>query len=406
MARFRYTAADSDGQPIAGYVEAASLEAAREQLESKNLHLTEVAAVDDAADDETGAIASQRTQSEATSQAGQLMAAGIPLSAGLRALAEETETPALKRVLFRMAGRIEAGEELTSVFSGESLEMPPYLKGLIHAGTQMGDLAGGIEHYVQFTRLRARLRGRVRMALAYPVTMLSIGLLVMFGIMYLIMPQFRSIFDDFGVELPVITISVFEMSTFIITAIDWWPIVLLCVVSIPIGFHYLIRNVIGPPAWRRLLYLIPLFGPTLRYGSLAEYCHLLAILIDHDVPLPKALRLAGEGVSDWNLREGSFALSRQVEAGNRPDHQQAVPHFPREVLNLLSWNLGDTRSPEYSPGDVLRGAGEVYSAHAEVHSRTITAAMEPVAILMVAVMVSLFVIALFMPLVKLLNDLS
>jgi len=342
------------------------------------------------------------------SQAGQLMAAGMPLSAALRALAEETENRHLSSVLSKMADRLDAGDEIDKVFSEDSPQIPAYLKGLVHAGTQMGDLAGGIEHYVQFGRLRARIQNRIRVSLAYPLALLSISLLVMFAALFLVLPQFKSIFDGFGVELPGVTAMMLNLSTWTVLAVENWPVTIVLAVLLPVGAWHFVKNLFGPPAWRRFLYLIPLVGPTMRYGALAEYCHLLAILIDHGLPLPEALELAGEGVSDWNLREGSYVLSKQVDTGNRPGQGDAVPQFPRDILNVMSWDTSRAGSGQSagSPGDALRGAGEIYSAHAEVHSRTITAAMEPAAIFLVACLASLLVISMFMPMVKLLNDLS
>lgn len=398
MARFRYTAADADGKSVSGFVESDSIEQAREQLESQGLSPVEVTQVSKTPDP---------VQAEAASQAGQLMAAGIPLSAGLRALAEETDDRSLARVLLKMADRLDAGDDINAVFSGESLQIPTYLKGLVHAGTQMGDLAGGIEHYVQFGRLRARIRNRIRVSLAYPLALLSISLLVMFAALFLVLPQFKSIFDGFGVELPGITSMMLNLSTMTVLAVENWPITIVLGAMLPVGAWYCVKNLFGPPAWRRFLYLIPLVGPTMRYGALAEYCHLLAILIDHGLPLPEALELAGEGVSDWNLREGSYVLSKQVETGNRPGHGDAVSQFPRDILNVMSWDTSGAGGQSVeSPGDALRGAGEIYSAHAEVHSCTITAAMEPAAIFLVACLASLLVISLFLPMIKLLNDLS
>ena len=408
MTRFRYTAADPDGQTVSGFVESDSAEQARAELEARGLRPIEIesAGKDEVAPAaETSVAASSASRIEAVSRAGQLIAAGVPLSAGLRALAEDTGDRSICRVLTQMADRLEAGDDLKEVFSGESIQLPAYLKGLVHAGTQMGDLAGGINHYVQFSRLRATIQSRIRVSLAYPLTLFLIAVVIAGGLLYFLMPQFRVIFDDFGVQLPGLTEAILDLSSFTIAAVQVWPVSLAVLLGLPLVLRAITRNVIGPAAWRRLLYCVPLFGPTLRYGALAEYCHLLAILIDHRIPLPEALKLAGDGVSDWNLREGSYLLSQKAAAGNGPTQGELVPHFPRDILNVMSWDVSDRRDGQ-SPGDIVRGAGEIYVAHAEVHSRTITAALEPVAILMVACMVSLFVVSMFLPLVKLLNDLS
>jgi type II secretory pathway component PulF len=404
MARFQYTATDSDGKSVTGFVESGSPEQALKELVTRGLEAIEI---EPASDEEKSPVvaSSSAAQTEAISQAGQLIAAGVPLSAGLRALAEESGNRPICRVLSQMADRLEAGDDLKEVFSDDSVRLPAYLKGLVHAGTQMGDLAGGIEHYVQFSRLRSTIQSRVRVSLAYPLTLFLIGAVIAVALLYFLMPQFRVIFDDFGVELPDLTMVMLDLSSFTVAAVEVWPVTIAVAFALPFIIRAIVRNVIGPAAWRRTLYCVPLFGPTLRYGALAEYCHLLAILIDHHIPLPEALKLAGDGVSDWNLREGSYLLSQKAEAGDTPGQGQDVPHFPRDVLNLMSWGLSGN-SDGQSPGDVVRGAGEIYVAHAEVHSRTITAAIEPVAILMVALMVAMFVVSMFLPLMKLLNDLS
>jgi type II secretory pathway component PulF len=404
MARFQYTAADHDGQTVSGVIESDSVELAREELEAQGLSPIQV---EPESEKEVASVPTESlaAQTEAVARAGQLIAAGVPLSAGLRALAEDTGNRSICRVLSQMADRLEAGEDLKDVFSGDSLQLPAYLKGLVHAGTQMGDLAGGINHYVQFSRLRATIQNRIRVSLAYPLTLFLIAVVIAGGLLYFILPQFRAIFEDFGVELPGLTMAMLELSSVVVAAVQVWPVTIVVVFALPLVVRAIARNIIGPAAWRRLLYCVPLFGPTLRYGALAEYCHLLAILIDHHIPLPEALKLAGDGVSDWNLREGSHLLSQRAEAGDAPGQGGFIPHFPRDILNVMSWDVSDRRDGQ-SPGDIVRGAGEIYVAHAEVHSRTITAALEPVAILMVACIMSMFVISMFLPLVKLLNDLS
>lgn len=400
MARFRYTATDADGQTVSGFVESDSAEQAREDLEARGLSPIDVEP-DSAPDAKSGSAA----QAEAVSQAGQLIAAGVPLSAGLRALAEETRSKELRRVLSHMADRLEAGDDLNEVFSSESIRLPAYLKGLIHAGTRMGDLASGVDHYVQFSQLRTRLHNRIRISLAYPLLLFAIGVLIMSATLYFVLPQFKITFDGFGTQLPRVTIAMLDLSSLVVVAVRYWPVTVATICVLPFIVRSLLQLMAGPAVWRRALYLVPLFGPTLRYAALAEYCHLLAILIDHRLPLPEAFKLAGDGISDWNLREGSYALSGHVEAGKSPAQTETGLHFPRDILAVLSWDRGETVDGQ-RPGDALRGAGEIYAAHAEVHSRTITAILEPAAIFMVACLVSLIVVAMFMPMVKLLNDLS
>ena len=147
--------------------------------------------------------------------------------------------------------------------------------------------------------------------LAYPVlTAVSTGFLFMAISAYLV-PQFESIFEDFGVPLPGITILVINLHTF--TNIIAVPLLILCASQVVL---WLSGAVVLKPARRRsLLGQLPLVGKVWRFTSLAECCHLLALLIESRLPLADALRLAGEGVQDSRVQSACQGMAAEIDNG-------------------------------------------------------------------------------------------
>jgi len=419
MALFQYTASDADGKSVSGSVTADSPAAARQKLERQGLGDVQLADGEVAAELPDGDLAeagmgrdsSSRPDSgtaggaEAISTTVQLIEAGIPLAAGLQAFSEEVRSNSLRISLQEMARRLDGGEGLESVLDSPSLRLPVSLRGLVAAGTRAGNPADFMTHFLRFARLQSRLRDCLRLSLAYPAVLLLVGVLIMWSMLYFVVPQMRVIFEDFELELPILTDCVLEISRLTVIAAGWWPVATVVLTAVILILPAGLRRLNSLVLWRRFVYGLPLLGSTVRYGVLAEYCHLLAILIDYQIPLPEALKLAGDGTADCCLREGSYELSLQVERGEPLLPGQTPGVIPTSILNVISWSDRQSRQGD-STGGALRSAGDMYIAHTEVQSRVLTALLEPVSVLLIAGMVGGLVIALFEPMVALLNQLS
>jgi type II secretory pathway component PulF len=162
------------------------------------------------------------------------------------------------------------------------------------------------------------------------------------------------------------------------------------------------RSVLGGPRMRRLLCSIPLFGGVLRNSALMEYCHLLAVLIESRMPLPEALRYAGGGVHDADLADASKRLADDV-AGGQPFAwtAAAMPQFPAMFSQFVKWGERHHSYPE-----ALHAAGDIFEGRARVQASLLTWLIEPFVIIGVGLCVAVIVLAMFMPLIKLLNDLT
>ena len=408
MPTFRYTATNYDGSPADGVIDAADAASARAALLERGLTVDVLAPAEplrDASSEQLDCrqpLFSAAGQVDVLGQLGSVMKAGLPLSVGLRTLAEETRSKRLKSAFATMGTQLDEGRPLDDVVTEFSTAMPGWLLQMIRSGTESGTLARSVAHYVHFTRLKNQLRRRVVAALTYPAILIGLLLVISIALFGYLMPQFKAIFEGFGVELPALTIALIaasDLTVFLLrNAVITVPVILLVLW----GGAVLLRSVVGPATARRFTYEIPLIGRALKLTALSEFCHLLGLLIENRIPLPQALTLVGSAMTDPCLAQCADDAAYFVERGESLAAVQGrLPNVPVELLRVPGWDQPDDSLPQG-----LRASGEIFASQCDVNARAMAGAATPVVVLTVGVLAFVTVIGLFMPLIKLVNDLS
>ena len=343
------------------------------------------------------------TDADVESVMGQLDAtsrAQLPLAPALIAMAEETYSPRTRRGLRQLAARLERGETLSQALESVHLRLSPALRVLAERGSQFGRFDAVLHWTVEQTRRSNELRRQLWMALTYPFFLIAIASVVGSFMFFFIVPQFAKIFDDFGTQLPGLTIAVVELSRFGTTY--WLPCVVVA------GLLLLLVLVTCPFVWRghwlvsrRWSGSIPLIGPLFRLAALSEFCHLLAVFVESELPLATGVLVAGESSEDEWLKMVSVQLALDIDRGIGAEMAALTCGFPASLAHVLR----ETSSPK-TLADALHGLAEIYSARTEVNSRLTSTIIEPFVMIFTVVGLGTVVIALFMPLIKLLNDLS
>jgi type II secretory pathway component PulF len=217
--------------------------------------------------------------------------------------------------------------------------------------------------------------------------------------MVVIVPKFKKIFMDFGVELPGITLSLLYLSDW---CVDYWRSVLgTCVVAVVVGWR-MSKRLLRSATRQRMLYRMPLLGPLWRCTGLAQFARLLAMLVECELPLPLALQLAGAGVADAEVADAARQLAREIEAGRSlADSQTRRSRFPAGLAQSLQ--LGEDAQ---SLAESLRAAAEMLEGQAMIHSEFVFRAAPPLTMIFIVTVLAYIVLGLFMPLIKLITELS
>jgi type II secretory pathway component PulF len=320
---------------------------------------------------------------------------GLPLPAGLRALAEEWPSRRLRPVLLRLANKVEQGTSLEEALLGPGTRLPAHLRGVIVAGVRSGRLAEALEKIVVLQRTQVELRRRVWLSLAYPTLLMIIMCILAFLARYYILAGMTKIFRDFGTNLPVITELVMGTSGIFICLLIALTALMLVIPLLLAGFP-------GSAWLLPALYPLPLLGPILKSSETARFCRMMEMLLSQQVPLPEALRLSAQGLDDAYLIRACRKAAVEVEKG-RPISESMVGRrkFSRSLLPLVRWGERLSMLP-----DAFQAGAEMFEGRAASQGRSLEIFLLPVTFLLIIVFYGIFILAVFMPLISLITRLT
>lgn len=417
MPTFRYTYTDpSSEEPVrTGHLDATDRSDALWQLASQGFDpgclaleelLPEAAPPAERRESETGveetaaaSAASGRRLNDAEAQTvaaevASLARAGLPLPGGLRALADELGPGRTAAVLREVAGWIEGGQSLEDALRMAGDRFPGHLRGMITAGAASGRLSEVLETYVDLRRDQAELRRRMWLAVAYPLTLIGLMLLLFFFFAMFVVPSFAKIFADFDARLPALTEVVLSLSG---------PVGLYIVIAVLAAIGLFLWAIAGPaPYWVRLcVYRIPIFGPFLRWSRLMPLARLLTLLVEHGTPLPQALRWTADGLAERRLAARCLEAANAVEAGHPlGESLTATGLFPYGTMPLLDWGARFGSLPA-----ALQFISESFESRTRLQIEMAQIVVLP-AVLIVVLQSSILIISLFLPLISLIHHLS
>jgi type II secretory pathway component PulF len=410
MARFHYQATDADGNPTAGDMEATDAKELIARLEADGLRVQSIHAAFSERDSVARGPGPPRQEGagpreplsvddvdQLARQLEHLTQADLPLAGGLKAFADELPRGRLRRLLHRMVGQLERGENLERVLASGAV--PDDLLALLRAGVRTGNPSLALSQYVSQARQLVEIRRRVTLAMGYPLILLTASAAIFVLFLALIVPTFREIFGDFGVELPAVTGLLLAASR-LVTEYSWWLLIIAvgAVLFIAVGQRWGIGRGVGQSVAGRL----PFVGQIRRYAAMARFSHLLAVLIEQEVPLPESIALAGSGSADPQLREAAEALGQRVAAGDAlAASASELSCIPRSFVQAIRWEKHTDAIPQ-----LLRALAEMYEAQTRDRATMLAAVCEPVIIALTAGMLGFMVLGLLAPMVSLISNLS
>ncbi len=298
-----------------------------------------------------------REAAEVARQMGEMAASGLPLGGGLRAVALELRSgDALRSRLKVMADDLDAGVPLNEVLASQDSAFPAHFRGLVEAGVRTGRLPELLGEFAAHDRFGQEVHRRIWLGLFYPLVLLGLCVLLV-AAFSIAGRELLAILKDFGVTLPVVTMALLRLAESLGEA-GWWVIIGPVLAS---GFlALLVRGLFSVHERRRLLRALPLFGPLVRWISLAEFCRVLASLVEADVPLPEALPLAGRSTRDAVLARGCESAAADLSDGRSLGEALAARGIlSRGFDRFLSWAEGYRSLPES-----LLLASEMFEARA------------------------------------------
>jgi type II secretory pathway component PulF len=263
-----------------------------------------------------------------------LTRAGLPLPSGLRALGAELPGGRLRRLLDEVSLSLEAGASLDEALGAEGRGLPAHLRGLVRAGERTGRTGEVLGRFAGYANIGADVRRQLWLSLAYPLVAMAMAVTVLLFVLTFIVGGFEQIFRDFGIPLPTLSLFLIAVSVWLLKSGAWLIAGLVALGAI--GGVTMV--VIGPAARRSVASRLPLLGPVWRWTSLAEFCHLLGLLLEGELPLVEAVPLAGEGVADRDIRKVARGMTQDLDRGD--SLAAAIGRrslFPEGLGQIVAW---------------------------------------------------------------------
>jgi type II secretory pathway component PulF len=327
--------------------------------------------------------------------------AGLPLDQGLAALAREMGSGRLRTATAEIATDLRSGMTLADALDRQSGRVPEFYSSLVTAGVRTGRISDVLSTLTVYARQLADTRAAVVGAIFYPAVVMVFAFALFGFVCHFIIPQFKKIFMDFGIDLPAITKVAIEIGDH--------PLPFYVLPPLGIALALLMAKISlrategGRRAWTRFVYALPLIGTLVRSARLAAFADLLGLLVDHGMPLPEAFRMAGDASSDPLMA----LAARHVEQDLRDGQSLGEALRSRRLVpELIAWmtGLGERRG---NLGETLHQTASVYRRQVEMRAQTLRSVLPPFLIIATAAaLAGFFVLAMFMPMIKLITELS
>ncbi len=331
-----------------------------------------------------------------TRQFATMVNAGLPLVQCLDILSKQSEGARFRTIIASVQHDVESGSTLA-----ESLERHPetfdsLFCNMVDAGEAGGILDDILQRLASYLEKAEALRRKVKSAMTYPGVVLAVAVLCTVFMLLFIIPVFARIFTDFGGKLPLPTQIVLDMSNFLKGY--WWTLI-LGIVGIVTAFKRYYRTTSGRMQVDRMLLRLPAVGDVLRKSSIARFTRTLGTMISSGVPILTALDITARTAGNKVIEQAIIATKGSIGEGETiaaPLRESGV--FPPMVVQMI--NVGEETG---ALDNMLDKIATFYDDEVNVAVDTMTSIIEPIMIVVMGLLVGGMVIAMYLPMFKLIN---
>lgn len=396
MPVFTYKGRSTAGA-VNGELEADNRLAAVSALRAKGVVATQVQEkkVKAAAQKKLGGKVKDKDLAIYTRQFSTMIDSGLPIAQCLNILSEQSDSKPLRDVTSVISKDVESGATLAEAFRKYPKIFNDLFTNLIEAGESGGVLDVVLQRLSGYIEKAAALKSKVKSAMVYPITIISVALIVVMFMMIFIIPTFAKMFKDMGAELPLPTAIVIKISDFMIT-IGWWGIP----IGIGVGMYFFKKYYAtdkGSLLVDSLALKVPVMGMLIRKVAVARFTRTLGTLISSGVSILEALRITARSAGNRVVEKAVMQARTAVSSGRTlAEPLRLSPVFPPMVIHMIS--VGETTG---ALDAMLSKIADFYEQEVDDAVTALTSLLEPLMIVVLGVCVGGIVIAMYMPIFKL-----
>jgi type IV pilus assembly protein PilC len=398
MAAFAYSAINARGVESTGQLTASDLGSAREQLRQRGLRPIALSEVGEGRS--TGGRrkkVKQRSLQVFSRQFATMIDAGLNVVSSLVILEQQTDDPALAEVIREVRSDVEGGMLLSQAMARHPKVFDRLYIAMVEAGEAAGILDKVLDRVALQIEKEMKIKRRVKGAMIYPIVVLTFAMLVLIGMLLFLVPVFENVFKDLGGDLPMLTQVVVLASD---AVRGYWFILFPAIGGSLYGFRRWKRTTAGRQTWDRFKLRAPAgIGKVVLKVTMARFSRTLATLVAAGVDIIKALEISGQTAGNWVIESALADVRARVHQGV-PIAQPLIenPVFPPLVAQMVK--IGEETGELEKMLDKI---ADFYEDEVDTSIQALTSIIEPLMMIGVGVIVGIIVIAMYLPMFKLLQ---
>lgn len=396
MAAYGYEALDRAGKTIKGSIDADTIDKAKSELKQQGytlLNIKEQSLLTRDLNIEIGGYPKPRDLSVFCRQFVSMTRAGVSILEALKMLSEQTENKQLKKAVEGVRVSVEKGETLARSLKEYPKVFPELMVNMVNAGESSGSIDIAMERMaVQFEKAN-KTRALVKKAMMYPIIVCFVAIAVVIVMLVVVIPNYATMFTELGTDLPGITKAVQAASNFII---GYWYILVPVIIVVAILLKMFSQTDMGKHVFHGLQLKIPALKNLKTKQASSQMARTMSTLLAAGVPLIEAVEIVGNTMDNVYFREAMDTCKNEIIIGqplSRP--LEEVGLFPPMVYHMV--RIGEESG---NTEEMLNKLADYYDEEVEMAVQTLMAAMEPLIIVVLAVIVGVLIAACMAPMLS------
>ena len=409
MARFQYTAMDGAGKEHKGLIEAENETEAATLLKQQQLYPTSLTISKETAakKGKGGGFGKPKIKRKdlttTTRQLATLLQAGLPLVRALRTLERQAKghNPSLNKVLGDLADQVEGGATFSEALANHPRSFAKLYVSMVRAGEASGAMDVVLVRLAEFMEKAARIASKVKSALTYPIAVLVIALGITAAMMIFIIPKFAAMFDEMlpGTPLPAITQFVVNASNILA---NHALTVFIAVVIFVFAFKMFVKTSVGAYAFDWVAMNMPPINGLVVKNVSARFCRTLGTLMASGVAVLQALQIVKDTAGNELVARAIDKVHDAVKEGEGMTKPLEASH----VFPLMLCSMVEVGEETGALPDMLNRVANVYEEEVDRAVEALTSLIEPLMIVLLAVIIGTIVVAMFAPMVSMIDNLG
>ena len=324
-----------------------------------------------------------------------MLQAGIPLVQAFDIVATGHENPGMQKLLSAIKVDLESGTTLAESLAKHPIHFDQLFVNLVHSGEQSGALETLLDKIATYKEKTEAIKKKIKKALTYPAAVVVVAIIVTAVLLVFVIPQFESLFQGFGADLPAFTQLVVGISLFVRS--NGWLIVLTGVAAVMAFNYFRKRSRKFNEYLDRILLKIPVIGAIMHKAAIARFTRTLSTMFAAGVPLVEAMESVAGATGNIVYEKATLEIRTEVATGQRLQRaMEATELFPNMVIQMVA--VGEESG---SLDEMCAKVADFYERDVDDAVDNLSALLEPMIMAILGILVGGLVIAMYLPIFKL-----